>query len=528
MSLTLLDLSEAKQKLALSGLTLANPEAFVDVFTGMKTASGQFVTREKALRASGVLACLRILTEDLSTPPLLLKRRIQSGAEDAVNHPLYNLLRYGPNPFQTSLELREHIFMDLILVGRSAVWAQRVNGDVAALWPLRAEALNFAGQSPNGDLKWNYSSPELTRSFTHQDLWRTNMLSSYIVDGRSMVLLAREAVGLLLAAEEQGARLFSNGIQTDIVFEVADEMDKDQKENLRTSLAETYGSSKNAWRALLLEGGVKANKIGLTAQESQYIESRSFQLTEIARVFRIPDVMLGIASGKTATYASAEQFFMSYAKHTLTPWTERIEQTIRRDLILPKETDLFAKHNLNALLRADRQTRYESYSKGISAGFINRQDARSEEDMDVVPGLEKFLIPVNMVVMGPDGMPIPTGPAPGTVPGATPGTAPEKTPPSPAVDPTDIPDDAESKVRTLAERGADNIIRAETQILIKRRCIDNLPWHLMKVAETTGCSLEAARAYSDWRLAPGVDPFADAVRLEAKTRLINLTLEALL
>lgn len=526
MSLTLLDLSEAKQKLAVSGLTLTNPEAFADVFTGMKTASGQFVTREKALRASGVLACIRILMEDLSTPPLLLKRRVQSGATDAREHSLYNLLRSGPNPFQTSLELREHMIMDLLLVGRSAVWAQRVNGVIRALWPLRAEALIFGGQLPNGDLKWHYSAPELTKDFTQHDLWRVNMMSSYIVDGRSIVLLAREAVGLLLAAEEQGARLFSNGIQTDIVFEVADELGEDQKANLRESLAETYGGSKNAWRALLLEGGVKATKIGLTAQESQYIESRGFQLTEIARVFRIPDVMLGIASGKTATYASAEQFFMSYAKHTLTPWTERIEQTITRDLLLPSESDLFAKHNLNSLLRADRATRYESHSKGINAGFINRQDARSEEDLDVVPGLDKFLIPVNMVVMGPDGMPVPTALAPATQPGVTP---PGKVPPSgPVTDPADIPDDNTSRLHLLADRTATNVLKEETKVLIKNGCIDKRDWHVTKVMNMTGCSEADAVAYSDWRRAEGTDPFADSVRLEAKTRLINLTLEALL
>ena len=147
---------------------------------------------------------------------------------------------------------------------------------------------------------------------------------------------------------------------------------------------------------LLLENGLKASRIGLTAQESQYIEARQFQTADIARIFRIPDVLLGIQAGKTATFASAEQFFLSYVKHTLGPWCQRIEQTITRDLLAASETDLFAKHDLNSLMRADLQTRYSAHASGIAAGFLTRNEARQMEFLPTLPGLDVPLQPLNL------------------------------------------------------------------------------------------------------------------------------------
>lgn len=141
---------------------------------------------------------------------------------------------------------------------------------------------------------------------------------------------------------------------------------------------------------------MKASRIGLTAQESQYIEARQFQLADIARVFRIPDVLLGISAGKTATFASAEQFFLSYAKYTLGPWCQRIEQSIHRDLLAPSETDLFVKHDLDSLTRADLQTRYSAHASGINAGFLTRNEARRMENLPTLPGLDTPLSPLNM------------------------------------------------------------------------------------------------------------------------------------
>jgi hypothetical protein len=169
----------------------------------------------------------------------------------------------------------------------------------------------------------------------------------------------------------------------------------DQREQLKKNLAESHAGSRNAFIPLLLEGGLEASRIGLTAEESQYLESRKFQAEEIARIFRIPAVMLGIGD-KSSTFASAEQFFLSFSKFTLAPWLGRFEETISRDLISPSEPDLYAKFSLDALLRADLKTRYDAYAIGVTNGFLTRNDVREFEDLQRLEGLDAPLTPLNM------------------------------------------------------------------------------------------------------------------------------------
>jgi hypothetical protein len=148
----------------------------------------------------------------------------------------------------------------------------------------------------------------------------------------------------------------------------------------------------------VLEGGLDAKRIGLTAQESQYIEARAFQIADIARIFRYPDVLLGSMgkSSKSSTYASAEQFFESYTKHTLRPWAVRIEQTVHRDLLTTKEqAKYFVKHDFSQLLRADTAGRYATYATGIASGFLSPAEVRREENKSFVPGLDYYTRPLN-------------------------------------------------------------------------------------------------------------------------------------
>ncbi len=378
-----------------------NLASLSSLFMGVRTFSGQYVTQETAMRASAVLACIRILTEDISQLPLHVYRRTARGSMLATEHPLYRLLHDAPNPWQTSLELREGMLLDMLLYGQCFCEKQIGPDGVEALFPLSAGRMQYKDSLqgvPDGVLRWTYSDPKAgLRTLLADDLWRVNLLSAAgTIEGRSLVLLAREAIGLALAAEEQGARLFAQGIQSDFTLSCEETLDDDSKKQLRDAFTQRYSGASNAWTPLLLEGGLKANRIGLTAQESQYIEARSFQLQDIARIFRIPDVLLGVQNGKTATFASAEQFFLSYVKHTVSPWIRRIEQTITRDLIAPSEADLYAKHDLDALLRADLQTRYNAHKVGIEAGFLTRNEARSYEDLPTLPGLDEPLSPLNM------------------------------------------------------------------------------------------------------------------------------------
>jgi HK97 family phage portal protein len=564
MAFTLLDLSEAKTKLASAGersLSLSSPDQFADIFTGLKTAAGKLVTRETAMRCGAVLACVRILMEDIATLPLILKKKTPQGATDAVDHPAYRVLKISPNPFQTSVEVREHLVMDCLLSGKGVAWAQRNGkGDLINLWPLHSERLHFQGQLNNGDIQWNYASIELNRTFTQNDLWRTNIMSRYIVDGRALILLAREAIGLAMAAEEQGARLFSNGIQTNLALKVAGDLDDNQRTNLLNSLNRTNTGSSNSFNPLLLENGLDAVPIGLTAQESQYIESRNYQLSDVARIFRIPEVMLGISGGKSSTFAAASEFFQAYLKNVIQPWSVRFEQTIERDILLPSEVGkFFVKHNFSALLRADQKTRFDTYAVGINAGFMSRQEARIGEDWDEVEGLDRFLIPLNTQILNDDGtgpeIPTPAEPEPD---GDEPITNPDN---------TDDDEDTAARIKArkkgtkaerfgaryagklvtmdfsdvekrvasffaanneqkLAGRTADFVLKGENKEFLKQGSIKNRAWQASRVMDLTGCTYEAALAYCEWRNDAQNDPLNGKTITEARERLIKLCLEA--
>ena len=406
MALTLLNLPSPVPTGKQAELPLGSPYSLgslASLMIGVRSHSGQVVTPATALRASAVLACIRILCEDISALPLNLYRRTPQGAQLAVDHPLFRLLHDSPNPFMTSMELRESMILDVLSYGQS--FSEKVIGSdgISALYPLSAGRVVFANPLEmfveDGDppLFFRYADPRQgQRTVLSDDLWITRMLApAGTVDGQSLILLAREAIGLLLAAEEQGALLFKNGVQTDFALQTDGEIGN--KEELRQAFMKRHAGSGNAWMPLLLENGLKAARIGLTAQESQYVEARAFQLQDIARIFRIPEVLLGISQGKSSTYASAEQFFLAYTKYTLGPWCQRIEQSIHRDLLAPSEAgEYFVKHDLDALTRADLQTRYAAHAAGIASGFLTRNEARTMENLPTLPGLDEPLSPLNM------------------------------------------------------------------------------------------------------------------------------------
>lgn len=381
-----------------------NLGTLASLLTGVRTHSGQFVTPERAMRSAAVLACVHILCSDLASLPLNLYRRTPQGAVLATEHPLFRLLHDTPNQWQTSMELRESIILDVLCFGQSFIEKVMGPDGVSRLYPLSAGRMTYVDPlsmylPPDPPLLWRYADPHIgQRIFLSDDLWTVRMLApGGTINGQSLILLAREAIGLALAAEEQGASLFRQGVQTDFALSTDDTLDSEDKKQLSEAFQKRYAGSGNAWMPLLLEGGLKASRLGLTAQESQYIEARAFQLQDIARVFRIPDVLIGVSHGKATTFASAEQFFLSYVKHTLGPWCQRIEQSIHRDLLAPSEAaEYFVRHDLDSLTRADLQTRYAAHAAGISSGFLTRNEARTMENLPTLPGLDEPLSPLNM------------------------------------------------------------------------------------------------------------------------------------
>lgn len=379
--------------------SMADVEQWENMLIGVRTNTGQIVTPERAKRCATVLAIMRGLEEDVSSLSAPLYKRGDKENVIATDHSVHRIMNVAPNAVMTPMEVRGHMMFNMMTYGgffnlKNFSTDFDTLGDIETIWPLEAAYVTRRWR----ELVWTFTDPTTGVSglATPDTLWRGSILAGNAIDGTAITLLCQEAIGMLLAAEEQGARLFSHGIQTDLTIESPDEMGDEEKKQLRAAFMSRHAGSRNAFMPILLEGGVKANKLGLTAQESQYLEARAFQVAEIARVFRYPEVLLGTVGkgSKSSTFASAESFFDSYTKHTLGPWTTRIEQTVHRDMLTAKEqARYFCKHDFTTLLRANETARIANHNAKIQGGWETPAEARRAENMPWKDGLDYFSKP---------------------------------------------------------------------------------------------------------------------------------------
>ena len=375
--------------------TLKEPEWWRQtLFTQNKTAAGVAVTPDSAMSVSAVYGCVRILAETIASLPLKIYESDAKGNRQIASHPLNALLGNSSNGEQTAFELREFIMTNLGLRGNAYSQLIRRNGVVVQINPLNSRYMNIDRDS-KGELVFDYHEGGNANNFKTKDIWRVAGLGSNGVTGLSPISLAREGVGAALATESLANYMYANGAQTSGTLEFEKTLTPEQIENLRNQFAEHYQGTKNSGKPLILESGMSYSAVGMTARDSQFIESRKFQITEIARWYRVPPHMLAELSA--ATFSNIEHQSIDFVVHTIRPWLVRLEQTIWRDLLTQSEKQrLYASHTVEGLLRGDTATRYEAYGKGITDGWMNRNEARAKENLPSIEGLSEFILPLNM------------------------------------------------------------------------------------------------------------------------------------
>ncbi len=361
--------------------TLRNPSAAdLLALANQKTVTGVSVTPESAMAYTAVLACVRVLSESVATLPLILYERLDRGKRRATDHWLYSLLHDAPNPAMTRFEWMT------TAVGHLAAWGNSYNeieingaGRPVALWPLPPNKIVIAG-SPVTGLKYTYQATGGTpHPIAAERMLHIRGLGGDGVVGWSVLRLAREAVGLGLATQEFGARWFGNGARPAVVLWNA------QHEGLA-----------NSHRVSILEEGMDVETIGIPPEDSQFLETRKFQRTEIASIFRVPPHMIGDL--ERATFSNIEQQSLDFVIYTLAPWLACIEQRIGLALLTPVERQrLFAEFLVAGLLRGDIQSRYQAYAVGRNWGWLSANDVRELENLNPVDGGDTYLVPLNMV-----------------------------------------------------------------------------------------------------------------------------------
>jgi HK97 family phage portal protein len=366
------------------------------------TTSGKTVNEFTAMQTTAVYSCVRILSEALASLPLHVYRYTSTGKERVYDHPLYHILHDEPNSEMTSFVFRETLMSHLLIWGNA--YAQIIRdgaGRVVALYPLLPNKMEV-WRDKSGEIYYTYSrtSDENYRDgpavLRRQDVLHIPGLGFDGLLGYSPIAMAKNAVGMTIACDEYGASFFANGANPGGVLEHPGVL-KDPKK-VRDSWNDVYRGSNNAHKVAVLEEGMKYQQIGIPPEEAQFLETRKFQINEIARLYRIPPHMVGDL--EKSSFSNIEQQSLEFVKYTLDPWVIRWEQALQRSLFLPKEkTEYFIKLNVDGLLRGDYQSRMNGYAIGRQNGWLSSNDIRLLEDLNPIPeeeGGNLYLINGNM------------------------------------------------------------------------------------------------------------------------------------
>ena len=380
-------------------------------FMGGST-SGKPVNERSAMQMTAVYSCVRILAEAVAGLPLHLYRYTESGGkEKAVDHPLYLLLHDEPNPEMSSFVFRETLMTHLLLWGNA--YAQIIRngkGEVVALYPLMPNKMTV-DRDENGQLYYTYqrsneeahtmegSSVKLKPS----DVLHIPGLGFDGLVGYSPIAMAKNAIGMAIACEEFGAKFFANGAAPSGVLEHPGTI-KDPS-RVREAWQSQFGGASNSGKVAVLEEGMKYTPISISPEQAQFLETRKFQINEIARIFRVPPHMVGDL--EKSSFSNIEQQSLEFVKYTLDPWIIRWEQSMMRVLLsLDEKKEYYIKFNLEGLLRGDYQSRMNGYSIARQNGWMSANDIRELENLDRIPaeqGGDLHLINGSMLPLGSAG-----------------------------------------------------------------------------------------------------------------------------
>ena len=369
------------------------------------SSSGKRVNQKSAMQMTAVYSCVRILSEAVASLPIhVYKYNSQGGKEKALDHPLYFLLHDEPNPEMTSFVFRETLMTHLLLWGNA--YAQIIRngkGEIVALYPLMPDRMTV-DRDEYGKLYYEYTVSTddahtlkgSTVRLEPRDVLHVPGLGFDGLVGYSPIAMAKNAIGLAIAAEEYGSKFYANGAAPSGVLEHPGTLKDPAK--VRDSWSETFGGSANSHKIAVLEEGMKYTPISINPNEAQFLETRKFQINEIARIFRVPPHMVGDL--EKSSFSNIEQQSLEFVKYTLDPWVSRWEQSMIRSLFTKEEkTTYFIKFKVDGLLRGDYQSRMNGYAIGRQNGWMSANDIRELENLDRIPaelGGDLYLINGNM------------------------------------------------------------------------------------------------------------------------------------
>ena len=355
-----------------------------------RSNAGKRVTDKTALQHIVVYACVRVLSEAIAQLPLHVYKYTENGKERVPKHPLYFLLHDQPNPEMTSFVFRETLMSHLLIYGNAfAQIIRNGRGEVLGLYPLMPDRVKVDRDEQNRLIyiysRYDEANPNVRQMgdiiLGAEDVLHVPGLGFDGLVGYSPIAMAKNALGISLACEEYGASFFANGASPSGVLEHPGVIKNPEK--VRNAWRQAYGSG-NSHKVAVIEEGMKYTPISIPNNEAQFLETRKFQLEEIARLYRVPLHLIGDL--EHATFSNIEQQSLEFVKYTLDPWIVRWEQSMQKALLSESEKGTyFIKFNVEGLLRGDYASRMQGYATARQNGWMNANDIRELEDMNQIP-----------------------------------------------------------------------------------------------------------------------------------------------
>ena len=361
---------------------------------GYETNSGQRVTTSSALQQLVVFNCVRVLAESMGMLPCQLLKRSGRNRDPATSHRLFPLLSMAPNSYMTAQEFWELLIACLCLRGNFYAYKVMALGNVIELLPINSDLVT-PKLKDDWTVEYTVDFKSGTKVLTQDEIWHVRLFTLDGLNGLNPIAYARQALGLGQAMDAHAAKLFTNGAVASGVLSTDTALTDAAFERLKTQFNGEHMGTANAYKPMILEMGLNWKPISLSAQDTQFIESKKLTSAQICGLFRVPPHL--VASMEQMTLNNIEHMGMSFVNYSLVPLMTRIEHRVSVGLLNDKDRlTYYAKFNAGALMRGDLKGRYESYGKGIQWGILSPNDCRDLEDLNPREGGDIYLTPMNM------------------------------------------------------------------------------------------------------------------------------------
>ena len=365
---------------------------------GRDPESGHVVNHKTAMQMATVWACVRLISETISTLPLMVYQRNGESRQIARAHSLYTILHDSPNADMTAVEFWEAIIAQLCLWGNAYCLKTYAGFKLIALDPLRPDLMRVRREL-DGSVTYLYSDPLGLKEYTDAEVWHVKGFGTDGLCGLSPIAYARRSFGAAMAADRASAKMFANGMRPTAVLSMKGFLNKEQRGLMKDKLMDSlFGSAETGGRMMLLEGDTTYVPLSINPMDAQMLETRTFNIEEMCRWFGVPPSMIGHGTAVSNWGTGREQIMLGFLTFALRPYLTRIEQGIKKGLLTaPERLTYFAEFSLEGLLRADTVARSAFYASAGQNGWMTRNEIRRLENLPPMAGGDELTVQSNLI-----------------------------------------------------------------------------------------------------------------------------------